>query len=224
MVKLKEKIACIIPARSGSKRIKNKNLTKINKKHLVEFVFNKILKSKMIDDFYLATDKKIVYDKIGKLKNKVKFFHRSKKSSTSHAKSELVLQEFLSVYKNYEIIIFVQATNPFINYLYLDDAIKKFISKKYDSLLSVTYSKNFLWKKKYPHKPINYHLKNRKMSQSLKGYFVENGSFYIFYRKNFLKFKNRLHKKIGIYEMPKETIFEIDDYDDLNIVKKLLKK
>ena len=69
MVKLKERIACIIPARSGSKRIKNKNLTKINKKHLVEFVFNKILKSKMIDDFYLATDKKIVYDKIGKLKN-----------------------------------------------------------------------------------------------------------------------------------------------------------
>ena len=61
------------------------------------------------------------------------------------------------------------------------------------------------------------------MSQNINGHFVENGSFYIFYRKNFLKFKNRLHKKIGIYEMPKESIFEIDDYDDLNIVKKLIR-
>lgn len=224
MVKLKKKIACIIPARSGSKRIKNKNLTKINKQYLIKFVFNKILKSKMIDDFYLATDKEIIYNKIGKLKNKVKFFNRSKKSSSSYAKSELVIQEFLFTNKNYEIIIFVQATNPFINHLYLDEAIKKFISKKYDSMLSVTFSKNFLWNKTLPHKPINYNFKNRLMSQSLKGYFVENGSFYIFYRKNFLKFKNRLHKKIGIYEMPKETIFEIDDYDDLSIVKKLLRK
>ena len=60
------------------------------------------------------------------------------------------------------------------------------------------------------------------MSQNLKGYLVENGSFYIFYSKNFLKYKNRLHKKIGTYEMEKESIIEIDDYDDLKIVKKLL--
>ena len=31
---MKNKIACLIPARSGSKRIKNKNLLKINKKEL----------------------------------------------------------------------------------------------------------------------------------------------------------------------------------------------
>ena len=61
------------------------------------------------------------------------------------------------------------------------------------------------------------------MSQSLKGYYVENGSFYIFYKKKFLKFKNRLHGKIGVYEMPAESIHEIDTKEDLRIVKKLLK-
>ena len=61
------------------------------------------------------------------------------------------------------------------------------------------------------------------MSQSLKGYYVENGSFYIFYKDKFLKYKNRLHGKIGVYKMPVESIHEIDTKEDLRIVKKLLK-
>ena len=220
---MKKKIACIIPARSGSSRIKNKNLIKINNKYLIKFVFEKILKSKRINSFFLATDKKLIYNKIGKLRNKVSFFHRSKKSSTAKAKSELVLEEFLSVYKDFEIIVFVQATNIFINHFHLDNAIEKFIKKKYSSLLSDVSSKSFLWNKKYPNKPINYDFKNRKMSQNINGHFVENGSFYIFYKKNFLKHKNRLHGKIGTYEMPLESIHEIDEKEDLSIVKKLLK-
>jgi CMP-N-acetylneuraminic acid synthetase len=219
---VKKRIACIIPARSGSQRIKNKNIIKINNKYLIELIFEKIVKSKKIHDFFLATDDKKIYDKIGSLKRKVNFFHRSKSSSTSDAKTEVVLEEFLKVYKQFEIIIFVQATNPFINYKYLDNAIEKFINKKYDSLLSVVSSKSFLWKKKIPTKPINYNFKDRKMSQDLDEYFVENGSFYIFYKKNFMKYKNRLHKKIGTFEMPRESIFEIDDYVDLKIIKKLI--
>lgn len=204
---MKKRIACIIPARSGSQRIKNKNIIKINNKYLIELIFEKIVKSKKIHDFFLATDDKKIYDKIGSLKRKVNFFHRSKSSSTSDAKTEVVLEEFLKVYKQFEIIIFVQATNPFINYKYLDNAIEKFINKKYDFLLSVVSSKSFLWKKKIPTKPINYNFKDRKMSQDLDEYFVENGSFYIFYKKNFMKYKNRLHKKIGTFEMPREFYF-----------------
>ena len=96
------------------------------------------------------------------------------------------------------------------------------INKKLDSLLSVVQSKHFIWTNSKYSRPINYDFKKRKMSQSIKGYFVENGSFYIFYRKNFLKKNNRLHGKIGTYEMPKESIHEIDDLVDLKIVKKLL--
>ena len=41
-------------------------------------------------------------------------------------------------------------------------------------------------------------------------------------RKNFLKFNNRLYGKIGYYIMPKVSQFEIDDKEDLKIVKKLI--
>ena len=61
------------------------------------------------------------------------------------------------------------------------------------------------------------------MTQNLNGYLVENGSFYIFNTKSFLKFKNRLHGKIGYYKMSKTSEFEIDDKEDLEIIKKLIK-
>ena len=51
-----------------------------------------------------------------------------------------------------------------------------------------------------------------------------NGSFYIFKRKNFFKSKNRLHGKITYFEMPKESIFEVDEKEDLQITEKLIAK
>lgn len=50
-------ILCIIPARSGSKGIKNKNLRKIkNKKTLVELAFDVANKSKLFDKIIVSTD------------------------------------------------------------------------------------------------------------------------------------------------------------------------
>ena len=220
---MKKKVACLIPVRSGSKRIKNKNLVKINRIPLIKFICKKIINSKKIDQFFIASDNIKIYQAIGKYKKKIDFFKRSKKSSTSNAKSEIVIEEFLKKNYDFDIIVFLQATNPFINSNYLDEAILKFEKENYDSLLSVTKSKSFLWKNKKFTKPINYNYKKRKMSQVIKGYFIENGSFYIFYKKNFLKFKNRLHKKIGTFEMSKNSMIEIDDFKDLEMARKLLK-
>ena len=179
---MKKKIACFIPIRSGSKRIKNKNITDICGEPLIKYVCRKIIKSKLIDKFYIGSDNYKIYSKIGKLKNKINFFKRSKKSSSDLASSEVVLLDFLRENKNIDILVFVQATNTFISHKHIDEAINKFIKKKYDSLLSVVESKHFLWEKKILTKSINYSYKKRAMSQSLKGYYVENGSFYIFYK------------------------------------------
>jgi N-acylneuraminate cytidylyltransferase len=70
----------------------------------------------------------------------------------------------------------------------------------------------------------NYDYSNRPRSQTISRIeYIENGAFYIFSRKNFLKYKNRLHGKIGYYEMLKDSLFEIDDPEDLLDVEKLLK-
>ena len=68
---------------------------------------------------------------------------------------------------------------------------------------------------------INYDYRKRKMRQDIDNFFLENGSFYIFNKDEFLKTKERLFGKIGVYEMSKIHSFEIDDYDDIEIIKSL---
>ena len=53
--------------------------------------------------------------------------------------------------------------------------------------------------------------------------FVENGAFYIFNVKKFIKIKNRIFGKIGYYKMDKYRSYEIDTLEDFKIVE-LLKK
>ena len=217
------KITCLIPARSGSKRIKNKNIIKFQNSNLLKFVVEKIIDSKFIDTFVLATDNKIYYSKLGRLKKKVVFYKREKFSSKDESTSESVILEYLKkTNDNSDIIILLQITNPFIDKYQLDNAIVKFLNSKLDSMFSGVKSNHFLWKKKINSKSINYDYKKRPRSQNFNEYFLENGSFYIFYKKNFKKFKNRLHGKIGIFEMPKETMHELDDVNDLKIINKLI--
>ena len=49
---------CIIPARSGSKRIKNKNIKKINNVPLLGIVIKIALKSKIFKRIIVSTDSK----------------------------------------------------------------------------------------------------------------------------------------------------------------------
>ena len=56
----------------------NKNLVNINGLPLIKFVCKNIVKSKKINDYYIATDSDRIYNALGDLK-KVKVFKRSKK-------------------------------------------------------------------------------------------------------------------------------------------------
>ena len=65
------------------------------------------------------------------------------------------------------------------------------------------------------------------MRQDIKNIYAENGSFYIFRKDGFNKYKNRLFGNIGTYELDKMYGYDIDDPIDFeinNIIKKKLNK
>ena len=47
---------CIIPARSGSKRLKNKNTIKVNKKKLFEYTLEAALKTRRVKKIIITTN------------------------------------------------------------------------------------------------------------------------------------------------------------------------
>ncbi len=215
------KILAIIPLRKDSQRIKNKNILRIKNKPMFRHASDEAVKCKYISKVFIATD-------IDKIKlptsSKIQVFKRSKKSTSKKAPTELVIKEFLTKY-DCDYCILIQATNLFLTKNDLDSAIKKILNKKntYDSLLSVVESKYLIWKRiKNKNVSYNYDYRKRPRSQDIKSKeYIENGSFYIFSRKNFLKYENRLHGNIGLHVMKKNSIFEIDEKEDLEIVKRL---
>ena len=102
----------------------------------------------------------------------------------------------------------------------LDKACIKFEEHKYDSLLSATRTKHFIWTEDA--KPLNYNPKTRPRRQDFFGSFVENGAFYISNCEQLTSSEVRLHGKIGIYEMTEETKTEIDTTEDWEIIEPIL--
>lgn len=218
------KTCALIIARGGSKRIKDKNIIKINKKSVISFTTKELSRSKKIDKIFIMTDSKIIKKEVEKLDiNKVEVIGRSKKSSTDTAQSEVAISEFINKY-NYETIYFVQLTNIFLKKKDIDESLNLYFKKNYDSLLSVIESDKFIWREKNKKiSPSNYNLRKRPLNKKLKdSYLLENGSFYIFSSKGFKKHKIRLFEKIGYYAMGKESYFDIDDMEDLKIAAKLI--
>jgi len=118
------KIVCLIPVRLNSKRIKNKNFIKIKNLTLLELVCKKIVKSKYISNFYIASEKSNKVQNLVEKNKKINYFARSKKSSTHIAKTEIVIKEFIKKI-DCDLVVLVQVTNPFVSYKYLDEAIIK---------------------------------------------------------------------------------------------------
>ena len=167
------KIICIIPARGGSKRIKNKNILKLNSTPLINLVIKKIYKSKLINEIMVfSNDKNIkkTISKLGKLK-KISIHSRSKKSEKDEASTEVLLKEINHKFK-FDIAVLLQITNPFISDVIIDKALIKFKKENYDSMLSVVAMKAFLWQKNgNTINAKNYNIARRPRSQKIKDYY-----------------------------------------------------
>tara|TARA_B100001121_G_C18644943_1_gene601177 strand:- start:356 stop:1057 length:702 start_codon:yes stop_codon:yes gene_type:complete len=138
-----QKILAIIPARSGSKGLKNKNILKLNKKPLVKFTIDQAKKSKFIDKISVSTDSKIV----NKIAKKEKIWCdklRPKKISGDKSKLYHAIKFVIDNIKfKPDIIVELHPTHVFRSTNLIDQAIKIFIKKKnIDSLISILEVKN----------------------------------------------------------------------------------
>lgn len=206
----------ILPIRSGSKGIPNKNIKLFNGKPLIWWVLNSLEQSN-ISQIIVATDPeyKDIIDNLGF--SKTKTYIRNPKNSRDTSSTEDVLLETINQLGIEDDIMLVQATSPLTTTHDINGGIELY--KKYDSILSVVNQKRFIWDK--TGEPINYNYRNRPRRQDWEGFFVENGAFYINSSSNILKYKNRLSGNIGLYEMPESTYYEIDDISDWVIMESI---
>lgn len=208
----------IVPIRSGSKGIPNKNIKLLAGNPLIWWVLN-ALENSNVDKIIVALDKEYI-DLIRSFSfSKVKMYLRDPKNSRDTSSTEDVLIEVINNLKIEDDILLAQATSPLTTSNDFNGGIELY--KKYDSILSVVNQKRFIWDNKGI--SVNYNYRNRPRRQDWDGYLVENGAFYISNYAHILESENRISGNIGLYKMDEKTYYEIDSEDDWKIIENLIK-
>ena len=221
-------IVAIIPARKGSKGIKDKNIVKLKN---ITLLGHSILAAKKsnIKKIIISSDSK-KYIKIAKKYGIEAPFIRPKKYSKDNSLDEDYLRHCYNWYyknKKFKIDIFVilRPTTPFRDPKIIKKALKIFISKKLNYLRSAHEAPEspFKWfkqDKKGFYKPItkNSNLKMTFMGrQNFEEVYVPNGYIDIL-KTSLISKKNIYGNKMYVFNTKKSL--EIDNIDDLNFAKK----
>ena len=218
-------ITAFIPVRGGSKSIPLKNIQSFCGKPLVYWNIAALQDCKNVDEIIVAADSEAIKKTVQNFCfDKVKIYNRSAENATDTASTESVMLEYINQAKLNPDAIFmlVQATSPLTQTSHFEEALDMYLQGKYDSILTCVRNYRFFWNEDGSSK--NYDFNNRPRRQDFKGEWMENGAFYINTVGNILKTQNRLSGKIGIYEMPEYTAFELDEPDDWFVMEHLMRK
>jgi len=207
--------AVVIPCRGGSKRIPKKNLVDLNGKPLMSYAIQSSLE--ITGEVYVSTDcpeiERVAIDYGAKI------IKRPDAISTDFCKTNAAIEHFLEEVDNVDIFACVQATTPLMQPSYLKEAFNKVRSGDFDSAISVCESKKFYWTGEG--QPVGFSVKHRPRTQDMDKRYSENGAFYVTTRESFFKNESLMGGKVGLVVTPQIISLEIDDWDDLRLVRAL---
>ena len=219
----------IIPARSGSKRIKNKNIKNFLGKPIISYTILNLLKSKVFDKIYVSTNSK----KIAKISEKYGAsvpFLRENKLADDKTSTIDVISNFLKK-KNFnknkiKIVCCVYPCTPLLDVNDLKKGIKIFLRQKKSFVYPILKYKHPVQRSFYITKKggISYHFPKfeKFRTQDLKSSYHDAGQFYI---SNFNNWINRssLHIDATGFEISFKNAIDIDDPDDWTLAEYLYK-
>ena len=135
------KVFAIIPARSGSKGVKDKNIKKLHGHSLLEWSINAAKRSNLIDRVFISTDS-IEYAKIGKKYGaEVPFLRPDSISGDAASDLDFVIhaiEEFHTLGLDPDYIAHIRPTTPLRDPSVINNAISMFQSNpQFNSLRSV---------------------------------------------------------------------------------------
>jgi len=209
----------ILPIRSGSQRVKNKNIFPINGKPLYTYIVQTLKKVDQIDKIIINTDYNLIKESFIN-DPRVEVMERDK-GLRGNCNINLVIQRVLEKYEG-EFFLQTHTTNPLLSAETISSAINHFqkYNKVFDSLFSVTKVQKRFWTEKSV--PINHSTDEEPTTQNLKPMYEENSCIYIFSQSSFYKGQNRIGSKPCTFPIPKIEAVDIDCMEDMEMVTKLM--
>ena len=217
----------IIPARSGSKGLKDKNISSFLNKPLLTHSINFAKKLKFVDKIILSTDSK-KYSEIGLKYGAEVPFLRSKNASESYSMEEDVLEDIRKNLLKKKItppdyILWLRPTCPLRDVNIYKQAYKKFIKNKKSLCIVAQTDPRIFVSKNNKLVALNKNFKNKSMVRRQDcepAYKIFYGEFFKFPKKYD---KNFLGKQIHFIKQDDLCKIDIDSGNDLKIYEKFIK-
>ena len=190
---------------------------------LYQWVLGEAIESNL-DEVYVFTDDEDIIERVNNdytWTKKVKVLHRSEASATDTASTESGMLELAeSINFDFDVFCLLQATSPLTGKDDINNTLAKVKNEGFDSALTVVNTKRFLWSANG--KSLNYDYLKRPRRQDFDGMLMENGAVYAITKQFYKKTNNRLGGNIGVVEMGEDSLLEIDEPADWDIIAKLL--
>lgn len=221
----------IIPARSGSKGLKDKNIKELNGKPLIAYSIEAALESKQFDKVFVSTDSQVYADIAMKYGADASFL-RSEKNSTDTAGSWDVIREVIDIFREkgveYDEIMLLQATSPLRKSEDIINAVNLLAEKQGNAVVSLTECDHSpIWCNTLPEdgKMDGFDKKEYKdlPRQSLPTFYRYNGAIYLVTKSELYNTKHMLEKGCYAYIMPQSRSIDIDTALDFLIAETIMK-
>lgn len=208
------KTLAVIPARGGSKGIKQKNLRLLNGKPLLFYVINNALQSKTITHVVVTSEDKEILEFASNYP--IYLRERPVELAGDEVTLDPVVYDAYQYMENttgiaFDLVITLQPTSPLLRPETIDSAVHELLREDVDSVISVTDDTHLMWTKKGDkYLPLYSERKNR---QWLPKVFKETGAFLIT-RTDCISCSTRLGKKILAYPIAEDEGLDIDTIND----------
>ena len=219
----------LIPAREGSKGVKNKNIHSLGGKPLIQHTFEKAKISSLLSDVHLSSDSNKIIEFSKNYGVKSLYKRPSSISGDKATAIEVIMYHINWLKKNKNIlvenIVYLQPTSPIRKNNLIDKVLKKYESKNSISLVTICECSQ------HPYETIKivkekivefYNLKSFSRRQDFPKYYFITGSIYVFNVENLIKTKKIINSNTDYYLTSIEEGLDIDNLLDFKLAESLL--
>lgn len=222
----------IIPARSGSKGLKNKNIKLLNDKPLIAYTIETAHKSKLFTEIMVSTDSKKYAEIAKKHGAKVPFLRPSDLAQDDSTIIDVVKNIIIEYGKSnleFDNIAILQPTSPFRSEEDIIAAYNKLVEKKLNAVVSVCETEHSpLWCNTLPKNQSLVEFIDPEISklprQKLPKYYRLNGAIY-FMKSSYIEGVQDIYiEKVEALVMSRERSIDIDTEIDFMMAEFFLEK
>jgi N-acylneuraminate cytidylyltransferase len=217
-------VVAVIPARGGSRGIPAKNVQRVGGVPLVSRAVLSARRASLVDAVYVSTDDADIAAAAADAGAAIIDRPRELASDESSSESALLhaLDELHRDGVTPDIVVFIQATSPFIDPADLDDAVQRVSVGESDVVFSAVETHAFLWNaSREGMTGVNHNASVRLRRQDSEPQFRETGGFYVLRVEGFRAARHRFFGKIGVTLVDPKTAVDIDTPDDLLVSRAL---